>query len=114
VIAEQGMMQNQREVKIEGKTLEGKKMIIATGCASVVPDIPGMGEAAMSIDEMLGMTRVPDSILIYGAEAMEVEMAVIMNTFGAKVYLATGGVGFYPRKTAIQASGSQRPCGNRE
>jgi len=30
VIAEQGILQNPREVKIEGKTLEAKKMIIAT------------------------------------------------------------------------------------
>lgn len=98
VFAEQGVMQNPREVKIEGKTLEAEKMIVATGCASVVPDIPGIGDPAMSTDEMLGMTRIPASILIYGAEAMEVEMAVIMNTFGAKVYLATEGARILPKE----------------
>jgi len=98
VIAEQGILQNPREVKIEGKTLEAKKMIIATGCALQVPDIPGMGEAAMTMDDMLGMTQVPASLLIQGAEAMDVEMAVIMNTFGAKVYLATDGARILPRE----------------
>jgi len=50
------------------------------------------------MDDMLGMTQVPASLLIQGAEAMDVEMAVIMNTFGAKVYLATDGARILPRE----------------
>jgi dihydrolipoamide dehydrogenase len=35
------------------------------------------------------MRQVPGSVLVYGADTIDVEMATLLNTFGCKVYLAT-------------------------
>jgi dihydrolipoamide dehydrogenase len=35
------------------------------------------------------MQKVPASVLVYGADAIAVEMATLLNTFGSSVYIAT-------------------------
>ena len=35
------------------------------------------------------MQQVPASVLVYGDETIDVEMATLLNTFGSKVYLST-------------------------
>jgi dihydrolipoamide dehydrogenase len=45
----------------------------------------------MTTNQVLEMTTVPSSILIDGSGAIEVEMAFILNAFGAKVYMVTEG-----------------------
>ena len=87
VIEGRGVLKNPREVDVEGKILEGKKVIIATGTSPAVPDIPGLEEALMTTDQVFEMTGIPSSVLVYGAEHVEVEMAALLNIFGAKVHL---------------------------
>ncbi|MBW2087273.1 MAG: dihydrolipoyl dehydrogenase [Deltaproteobacteria bacterium] len=98
VIEGRGLLKSPREVEVEGKTLEAKKIIIATGSSLHLPDIDGLKNAAMTTDQVLDMTQVPASILISGAGIVEVEMAAILNAFGAKVYLATDSARILPRE----------------
>ncbi|MBW2061543.1 MAG: dihydrolipoyl dehydrogenase [Deltaproteobacteria bacterium] len=98
VIEGRGLLKSPREVEVEGKTLEAKKIIIATGSSLHLPDIDGLKNAAMTTDQVLDMTQVPASILISGAGIVEVEKAAILNAFGAKVYLATDSARILPRE----------------
>jgi len=88
VIEGRGILKSPHEVDVDGKVLEAKKIIIATGTSPFIPEIEGLDKAAMTTDQVFEMTKVPGSILVNGAEPMAVEMAALLNAFGAKVYLA--------------------------
>lgn len=87
-----------REVRIEGKTIQAKAVIFATGSEPAVPDIPGLSGALLTTDHVLDMTEVPASVLVWGADFLEVEMASLLNVFGSKVTLATSGARILPRE----------------
>jgi dihydrolipoamide dehydrogenase len=88
VISDRGVLKSPKEVQTQGKVLETKAIVIATGTAIHMPGIPGLDNAAaMTTEQVLEMTKVPSSILINGSGAIEVEIAVILNAFGAKVHM---------------------------
>jgi dihydrolipoamide dehydrogenase len=81
-----------REVQVNGRTLQTRKTIIATGSVLRIPDVPGIDEAAMTTDHVLDMSVLPGSLLIWGtAGPIEVEMASFLNTLGCKVFFAFEG-----------------------
>lgn len=77
-----------QKVDVDGRIIETKKMIIATGSSITPQKIPGLEEAALTTDDILEMTAVPESILIYGFSHIEVEMAFLLSAFGCKVTMA--------------------------
>jgi dihydrolipoamide dehydrogenase len=90
VIPGRAVLKSPREISLEGKTLEAKRIIIATGSLLDIPDVPGLEEAAWTTDQALEMTEVPSSVLIWGSAGhIEVEMASTLNTLGCKVLLAS-------------------------
>lgn len=74
-------------VDVDGRILETKKIIVATGSSLEATRIPGLDKAAMTTDDVLEMTAVPESILVYGFGYIEVEMASLLNTFGCDVIM---------------------------
>ena len=90
VIPGRAVLKSPREISLEGKTLEAKRIIIATGSLLDIPNVPGLEEAAWTTDQVLEMTEVPPSVLIWGSAGhIEVEMASTLNTLGCKVLLAS-------------------------
>ena len=90
LIRGRGIVKNPREVEVDGKSLKTKKIILAAGSSQNIPDISGIKDAVITTDELLEMSRVPASVLIWGdAGPIEVEMATLLNTLGSKVPLAT-------------------------
>jgi len=88
VITGQGSFKTPGTVHVGNRVLEAGKIIIATGAVPAVPDIPGLNQALMTTDQIFEMTGVPGSVLVCGADFIEVEMASILNRFGAKVFMA--------------------------
>lgn len=92
VIRGRALLKSPREVNVNGKTLQTKKIILATGSSLKTPNVPGLEEAAMTTDQVLEMKEVPSSVLIWGSPGpIEVEMASLLNIFGCNVFLATEG-----------------------
>jgi dihydrolipoamide dehydrogenase len=89
VIAGLAIFKNPGEIDVDGKAYPAKNFIIASGGHTEAPDIKGFSKALLTTDDILDMHMVPASVLVYGAETIEVEMATLLNTFGSKVYLAT-------------------------
>jgi dihydrolipoamide dehydrogenase len=89
VIRGRAILKSAREIEVEGRLLETKKIVIATGSSLAFPGIQGIEDAAITTDQVLEMTEAPASILICDAGYIEVEMAFLMNTLGSKVVLAT-------------------------
>ncbi len=84
------VLKSLKEVDVDGTILEGAKIIFATGSVLTIPDVPGLEGVALTTDQVLEMTETPSSVLIWGAIGpIEVEMAMLLNTFGSKVFIAS-------------------------
>lgn len=77
------------EVEVDGRILKGEKIILATGSVPTVPDIPGLEDAVLTTDEALNSVKLPKTLLVWGSEPIQVEMATFFQIFGTKVHLAT-------------------------
>ena len=89
VVKGYAVIKSPQEVEVDGRIIETKKVIIATGSSLVTPEVPGLKKAAMTTDDVLEMTAIPESVLVCGSGYIEVEMAFLLNTFGCKVVMAT-------------------------
>jgi len=89
VVKGHAVIKSPQEVEVDGRIIETKKIIIATGSSLVTPEVPGLKKAAMTTDDVLEMTAIPESVLVCGSGYIEVEMAFLLNTFGCKVVMAT-------------------------
>jgi dihydrolipoamide dehydrogenase len=89
VINGHAAFKNPAEIAVDGKSYPAKNFVIASGGHTVAPGIKGLAKALLTTDDILDMQKVPASVLIDGAETIEVELATLLNTFGSKVYLAT-------------------------
>ncbi len=69
-------------------TVEANAIVLATGSkVGGLPMAPVDGRVVISSDDILGLDRVPESLLVIGAGAVGVEFASIYHTFGSKVIL---------------------------
>lgn len=78
------------EVKVGEKTFTGKRLLIATGSAPVVPPIPGVKEGiekgfVLTNREILDLDAIPNELVIIGGGVIGLEMASYFNSVGSKV-----------------------------
>ncbi|MDX1763544.1 MAG: dihydrolipoyl dehydrogenase [bacterium] len=74
--------------KKEGDTeeIDADRVIIATGSRPAnIPAFPLDGRKILSSNDMLGLEKIPDSLLIIGAGVIGCEFAFILNALGCKV-----------------------------
>jgi dihydrolipoamide dehydrogenase len=75
-------------IVVDGKTLEAKAFIIATGSRWEPPPIRGIDqEGVITSDEAIAMVNPPESIAIIGGGPLEVEFALYFAIIGSKVTL---------------------------
>ncbi len=99
IIRGRAVLKSPKEVNVNGTILEAKKIILATGSSLRIPDVPGLEEAALTTDQVLEMTEVPPSVLIWGALGpIELEMATLLSIFGCKVVLISESRRLLPRE----------------
>jgi len=67
--------------------LSAKHVLIATGGAPTMPDVPG-AELGLSSDGFFALTSLPRSALIVGAGYIAVELAGVLRGLGCEVTLA--------------------------
>ena len=82
------IVKNPQEVIVNGTALKTKSIILATGSELNTSLIKGLENSVWTTNHMINMTEVPSSVLIWGSEAIEVEMACLLNALGSKVVLA--------------------------
>ena len=74
------------KVEANGKVLESKHILIASGSKASKPPIPGMDlPGVITSKEALEMDHVPSEIVIIGGGVIGIEFAGIYQSFGAKV-----------------------------
>ena len=72
------------EVRVGGETLQGRRILIATGSRPTPLPVPG-GELASSSDDVFQWDGVPASLVVIGGGYIAVEMASILSRYGVKV-----------------------------
>jgi dihydrolipoamide dehydrogenase len=71
----------------DGKTYEGKSIILATGSSPAVPPIPGVKDNPKVVTStgLLEIQSVPATLVVIGGGVIGVEFASLFATLGAKV-----------------------------
>ncbi|RKS55767.1 glutathione reductase (NADPH) [Gillisia mitskevichiae] len=77
-------------LSVEGKTVNAKKIVIATGKIPLELKIPGR-EHALTSDDFLNLRKLPETMLFIGAGYIGMEFAHIAARFGVKVTMIDTG-----------------------
>ncbi len=73
-------------LEVAGRVLEADKVIIASGVAPTVPDIPGLKESGYLTNEtVMDVDELPGSLLIIGGGPEGMEFGQIFHRLGVKV-----------------------------
>ncbi|MCZ6749399.1 MAG: mercuric reductase [SAR324 cluster bacterium] len=100
----QGAFTAPRTLEVDGKRLQFKKAVIATGGGPFVPPIPGLEEAGYRTNETLfDLTELPRRLLVLGAGPIGSELAQAFRRFGSEVTVVAKDPDFLPREDADAA-----------
>ena len=78
-------------VEVDGKSVRGKAVLIATGSRSVLPDLPGLESVPyltsdlLTVDEPMELREAPRSLLIIGGGYIALELGQMFRRFGVAV-----------------------------
>jgi dihydrolipoyl dehydrogenase len=98
LIRGRGFLKNNQEVSVEDKTLEGKKLIIATGSTPDLDRLQGWTGSALTAEQIFDLEELPESVLILGGGPIEVETAAVLTAFGSRTTLAVQERRILPRE----------------
>ncbi|MEE9615197.1 MAG: mercuric reductase, partial [Thermodesulfobacteriota bacterium] len=88
VISGSGRFTGSHTFEVDGRKVEGRKFLIATGSSPVVLPIPGLKEAgALTNVTALQLKTLPGSITILGAGPIGIEFAQIFARLGSRVII---------------------------
>jgi mercuric reductase len=77
-----------REIDVDGRRMEARRFIIATGSSPSVPPLEGLSSVSYLTNiDALELEEVPESIIIIGGRALGLEFAQIFAHFGSRVTL---------------------------
>ena len=83
-----GVLSAPYTVKVAGRTVTAKHIVIGTGSSPFIPDgIMYDGEAVISSDDVLNMHELPEKIAVYGTGAIGLEMASFFAAAGVETEL---------------------------
>ena len=98
VVMGRGVVESAHRVVVNGKVLEGKNIIIATGSRLAPCTVPGAEALVMTSDELLGATELPKSVLVTDPGPIGVECAMLLGMLGCEVTYALPGARILPEE----------------
>ena len=86
------IVKNKNQIEVNGKLINGKSLIVATGSTSNFPNIPGLADTlssgkAVTSRGILELEDIPQELIIIGGGVIAVEFATLFNALGSKVTL---------------------------
>jgi dihydrolipoamide dehydrogenase len=85
-----GKLSGAGRVAVNGKTLEGKSIILASGGCWMKPEFQGSDHPeVVNSDYLLTAKTLPGRCLLYGGGPWSIEIAQFLNRYGSQVWLAT-------------------------
>ncbi len=74
------------EVRVGGKTITTRNIILATGAKPYIPEIPGVEEVKpLTSDSVWDLRKLPESLVVVGGGPIGSELAQAFARFGSKV-----------------------------
>ncbi|MEX2468047.1 MAG: mercuric reductase [Gemmatimonadota bacterium] len=84
----EGCFDSARSIVVDGRRLEFRRAILATGARAAVPPIPGLDEVDyLTNASVFDLERAPERLLVLGAGAIGCELAQAFARFGSRVTL---------------------------
>src|SRR5260370_34521072 len=88
-----------KRIEVGGRAVEAERVIVASGVAPVVPDIPGLREAGFETDEtVMDMKDRPRSMVVIGGGPEGMEFSQMFHRFGVRVTVLQRGERVLPRE----------------
>lgn len=87
-----GTILNKNEIEVDGDTIRGENIIIATGSSDSTPPIEGLDNAiasgkAINSKGALQLKELPQDLVVIGGGVIAVEFATLFNALGVNVTL---------------------------
>ena len=73
---------NNHTLETTAGILQGRKFILCTGSAALLPDIPGLTEGYLTNREVWDLPSPPDSLLVIGGGPIGTELAQAFHRLG--------------------------------
>ena len=89
-IAEPACFESPESLRVGGRSLRARHIVLATGGRPHVPDVPG-AEHGITSDGFFELEHRPDRVAIVGAGYIAVELAGILRALGAQVSMLVRG-----------------------
>jgi dihydrolipoamide dehydrogenase len=87
LIEGEASIKSQNQVLVNGKTLETKNIVLATGSKPKSFPTNNLAEKIVSTDSIFELEDLPESILVVGGGYSGCEFASILNALGCKIWL---------------------------
>jgi dihydrolipoamide dehydrogenase len=84
MVTERGRLAGAGRVAADGRELSSRSVLLAPGSVVALPPIPG-AELALTSDTILGLERVPESLVVVGGGVVGMEFAGIFSLLGTRV-----------------------------
>ena len=85
VVNGRGRLTGPTTVEVDGDTITGSSIVLATGSAPKVPQAIATSARVLTSDQALELDVIPDSAIILGGGVIGVEFASLWASFGVKV-----------------------------
>jgi len=79
-----GILTDAHKIKVNDQSIQADSIILATGSAPAKLPIPGF-KHALNSDDVLGMTELPEELVIVGGGVIGMEFASLFSMLGKKV-----------------------------
>jgi pyruvate/2-oxoglutarate dehydrogenase complex dihydrolipoamide dehydrogenase (E3) component len=88
VLRGRGRIDAPGRVSVAGRSLATRNIVVASGTAAAIPELPGLAEVDYWTNrEATSLREVPDSAIVLGGGPVGVELAQMLHRFGAHVTL---------------------------
>jgi pyruvate/2-oxoglutarate dehydrogenase complex dihydrolipoamide dehydrogenase (E3) component len=75
-----------RRISVDGREIEAQRIIVASGVAPAIPDIPGLAEAGFETNEtVMDVETLPRSMVVIGGGPEGMEFSQMFHRFGVRV-----------------------------
>ena len=77
---------SERAVEVDGRRIEAKRFVVATGGSTLVPPVEGLRETGfITHEEVFELPRQPRSLVVLGGGAIGVELGQVFQRLGTQV-----------------------------
>ncbi len=100
-----GRLKSAHEVEVDGTTVWGRHVVVATGSRARIPRVPGLAEAGFLTNEsVFDLAALPKRLLVMGGGPIGLELGQAFQRLGSKVTIVSSTALVCPKEDADVAA----------